>query len=82
MQQPGMAFHRRLDVSQRRSPGKLTKQDGQQLVASGERANEFVAPVFLNQSIENMPRKTFYKIMENGTLHLHGAGSIRVQMSR
>jgi hypothetical protein len=29
-----------------------------------------------------MPRKTFYKIMENGTLHLHGAGSIRVQMSR
>ena len=67
-----MALKRGDDLAQRIRPGELAVKKRDKLVARGQLAHEFIAPMPLHKPIEDVPRNEFHNIAENSILMAHG----------
>jgi hypothetical protein len=67
-----MALKRGDDLAQRIRPGELAVKKRDKLVARGQLAHEFIAPMPLHKPIEDDPRNEFQNIAENSILMAHG----------
>jgi hypothetical protein len=62
------------DTTKALEPGKLTKHEGEELIATRELANAFVSLVFVNKGIELVGTDEICDLRENVAIFIHGEG--------